>query len=70
VETSQRLCRQDRSADEDERGSWVPSDKSCSVKQEKQHYKYKISAESPLHREVSKTCKKEIGSMADNTILA
>jgi hypothetical protein len=48
----------------------VPSDRSCSAKQEKQHCKYKISAEPPLHGEVSKTCKKEVGSMADNTIPA
>jgi hypothetical protein len=47
----------------------VPSD-SCSAKQEKQHYKYKISAEPPLHGEVSKTCKKEVGSMPDNTYKA
>jgi hypothetical protein len=48
----------------------VPSDRSCSTKQEKQHCKYKISTEPPLHGEISKTCKKEVGSMADNTILA
>jgi hypothetical protein len=48
---------------------WVPSD-SCSAKLEKQHYKYKISAEPPLHGEVSKTCKKEVSSMPDNTYKA
>jgi hypothetical protein len=48
----------------------VPSDRSCSAKQEKQHYKYKISAEPPLHGEISKTCKKEVDSMADNTYKA
>ena len=36
----------------------VPSDRSCSAKEEKQHYKYKISAEPPLDGEVSITCKK------------
>jgi hypothetical protein len=48
----------------------VPSDRSCSAKQKKQHYKYKISEEPPLHGEVSKTCKKDVGLMADNTYKA
>jgi hypothetical protein len=41
----------------------------CKTKK-KQHYKYKISAEPPLHGKVSKTCKKDVGSMADNTYKA
>jgi hypothetical protein len=39
-------------------------------KTKKQHYKYKISAEPPLHGVVSKTCKKDVGSMTDNTYKA
>ena len=39
------------------------------LQNKKNNTKYKISAEPPLHEEVSKTCKKA-GSMADNTYMA
>ena len=37
----------------------VPSDSSCSAKEETHHYYLKNSAEPPLYGEVSKTCKKK-----------
>jgi hypothetical protein len=43
----------------------LASDESCSAKEETQHYKLKILAEPPLYGEVSKTCKKNTGTMAD-----
>jgi hypothetical protein len=43
----------------------LTSDESFSTKEETQHYKLKISVEPPLYGEVSKTCKKNTGMMAD-----
>jgi hypothetical protein len=43
----------------------LASDESCSAKEETQHYKLKFSAEPPLYGEVSKTYKKNTGTMAD-----
>jgi len=48
----------------------VPSDGSCSAKEEILYYKLKILAEPPLYGEVSKTCKKKAGMMADNIYTA
>jgi hypothetical protein len=46
----------------------LASNESCSAKEETQHYKLKILAKPLLYGEVSKTYKKNTGTMADNHI--